>query len=397
MHPGDKILVVVSAMGKTTNALESVFKKAYRGEPFQDEFDSLLDFHLEIGERLFKTQGEEKQVIGPLFDELDRVIRQCRNSKSFDEAYDSIISYGELISSRMIHHYLVAEGQLFQYLDAREMIQTDDRFREAGVIWEGTGSKIKSMFNIPDSGSGRWITQGFIARSINGKATTLGREGSDFSAAIFASCLSADSVTIWKDVPGILNADPKRYSATVLYSNLSYQEAAEMSYYGASVIHPNTIKPLANMGIPLYVKSFENPELPGTLIDSGDKHSLPPTFVFKDNQCLVSFIPRNLDFINERNLSRIFAVLDQLNLRINLMQNSAVSFSICVNENRERVEELIRMTEPEFKSRYNTGLQLITVKNYSQNAIESVSLNKEILIEQRTRNTYQIIIRPDHA
>ena len=225
--------------------------------------------------------------------------------------------------------------------------------------------------------------------------TTLGREGSDFTAAIFGSCLTAQAVTIWKDVPGILNADPKRMPSVTLFENLTYQETAEMSYYGASVIHPKTIKPLANDNIPLYVRSFENPEAEGTAIGPGSGHDLPPSYIFKEKQCLISFTNRNLEFITEKNLGKIFFVLDQLNVRLNVMQNSAVSFSICINQNSDKVDRLHALLTDEFKILYNDNLLLITVKNYTPEAIDAVSSGQEILLEQRTRNTYQIVVKND--
>ena len=326
---------------------------------------------------------------------LQENLSACHSVEDYDQAYDSIIPFGELLSSAILFNYLLTTGKKITFLDARDLITTDELFRDANILWDDTSRKINEA--VSESENRQFITQGFIGKSKSGKMTTLGREGSDFTAAIFGSCLSANSVTIWKDVPGILNADPKRMCEVSLFSNLTYQEIAEMSYYGASVVHPKTIQPLANKNIPLYVRSFENPEPGGTVIGPGSGHTLPPSYIYKDKQCLVSFTKRNLEFINERNLGKIFNILDQLNIRLNLMQNSAVSFSICINQDAARIGRLHELLTGDFKILYNDNLGLITVKNYTQKAIDTVSSGQEILLEQRTRNTYQIVVRNDQA
>jgi aspartate kinase len=391
IYSGEQLIVVVSAMGKTTNALESIYNKKFRGIDFSGEFENLYNFHFEIGNDLFESSERTQKIIRPVFDELYIRLERLIPHENYDEGYDNIIPYGEIISSAIVYEYINSTRSAFQLLDARNLVITDDRYRDAGIKWDETCRQINETIKKNDRKN--YITQGFIGKSEHGKMTTLGREGSDFTASIFGSCLLTESVTIWKDVPGILNGDPKRMEGTVLYENLSYQEAAEMSYYGASVIHPKTIKPLANKGIPLFVKSFENPQLPGTVIDSGHVHTLPPAFVIKDHQCLISFTRRDLEFINEKNLGQIFTFLDQLHVKINLMQNSAVSFSICVNQDEERVKKLVNSCGENFKVLYNDGLQLITVKNYTRNVVEEINRNKEILLEQKTRNTYQIVVR----
>ena len=392
----EKLVVVVSAMGKTTNALEAIFNKAWGRQEYSEEFRSLEKYHIQIANEIFGSPMRSEKVIRPWLEALSGELMNLSGAASYDEGYDRIIPYGELISSSLVYDYLVQTGRKFVFLDARELVITDERFRDAGVNWNMSCLKINRIIRVPSAGD-FFITQGFIGKSESGKMTTLGREGSDYTASIFAHCLSADSVTIWKDVPGILNADPKRMPETELYEKLSYQEAAEMSYYGATVIHPKTIKPLADKNIPLYVKSFADPTRPGTLVAAGTVHPLPPTFIFKDLQCLISFTRKDLEFINEKNLGEIFSSLDRLNLRINLMQNSAVSFTICVNEDPGKINELIALLSGNFKILYNEGLQLITIKNYTREAIESISRNKNILVEQRTRNTFQIVIREDQA
>jgi aspartate kinase len=387
------LVIVVSAMGKTTNRLEEIFFKKLRSENFDEELTALKTYHNTVINTLFddkSTQTENKIEI--LFKELVQILATRQLFKISDKAYDAIVSFGELFSSTIIAEFLNHVGIPVRWIDARQLIQTDSTFREGKIDWEMTEVTIKNNIG-KELKKSNFITQGFIGRTADGYTTTLGREGSDFTAAILGSSLSAESVTIWKDVPGILNADPKRFDSTELYANLSYQEAAEMTYYGASVIHPKTIKPLANKNIPLLVKSFEKPHLHGTVINQGDLHKLPPTYVIKDNQCLVSFGVKDLTFINEKNLSIIFHILDKLNIKINMMQNSAVSLTICFDNREDKVRKLVDMLKNDFKIRFNQNLQLITVKNYSQEAIDMVVDQKEILVEQRTRNTYQIVIK----
>lgn len=392
-HIDESLVIVVSAMGKTTNHLEDVFSRNQRKEDYMTALAEVRQYHESIIRELFQEEGRATlPSVQDLFDALQALLKSSPRLENPDEGYDSVVSYGELLSSTIISEYLLKQGFPLRWIDARSIIKTDDTFREGKIEWETTEKLIRSEIGGKLSET-NFITQGFIGSTLKGQTTTLGREGSDFTAAILGASLDAQSVTIWKDVPGILNADPKRFSTTELYSNLSYQEAAEMTYYGASVIHPKTIKPLANRDIPLFVKSFEDPLLQGTLIDKGGLHSLPPTFVVKDSQCLVSFGVKDLTFINEKNLSIIFHILDQLNIKINMMQNSAVSLTICFDFRESKVMELVRLLGNDFRILYNQDLQLITIKNYNQEAIDQVSGNKNILVEQRTRNTYQIVVQ----
>lgn len=278
-----------------------------------------------------------------------------------------------------------------KWMNARDFIITDYNFKEAKINWEQTGKNLNKVIK-PMLKDHILLTQGFIGGTPDGEYTTLGREGSDFTAAIIASCLKAHSVTIWKDVPGILNADPKISRKAIKFENLNYHEAAEMTYYGASVIHPKTIKPLANLNIPLLVKSFERPVEKGTSINADDTIESVPSIIFKPNQSLVTFKVKDFTFINENNLSIIFHLLDQLNIKINMMQNSAISFSICVDNQVEKVSELIGSLKNDFEVQHHTGLSLTTVKNYDQETISKVAEGKEILLEQRTKHTYQIVV-----
>jgi aspartate kinase len=392
-YPDDSLVIVVSAMGKTTNHLEEIFFKKLKREDFNEDLDELTQYHNQIIQDLFNgTRGIEYDPVKELIADLESILGSDVKNRNGAQLYDSVVAYGELLSSTIIGLYLQDMGMKISWMDARNLIITDETYREGKIEWEITESLIKGTLTEKLSET-NFITQGFIGSTKDGHTTTLGREGSDFTAAIFGASLDAESVTIWKDVPGILNADPKRFEKTQLYANLSYQEAAEMTYYGASVIHPKTIKPLANKNISLMVKSFENPSLEGTVINRGDIHDLPPTYVIKDKQCLVSFGVKDLTFINEKNLSIIFHILDKLNIKINMMQNSAVSLTVCFDYREDKVSKLLQILENDFKILYNEDLQLITIKNYTQDSVNSVSANRDILVEQRTRNTYQIVVK----
>ncbi len=392
-YHGEDIVIVVSAMGKTTNQLEYMFHKIVSNEECKIEFSHLVSYHESIISELFKKDASRiNQKTGVIFNEIRSLNNDYSKYNSEDQFYDALVSFGEIISSLIIAEYLTLSGITITWVDARKLIVTDQTFREGKIEWDITTKNILDTIGTLLM-KNPVITQGFLGATNKGETTTLGREGSDFSAAILAYSLNAESVTIWKDVPGILNADPKRFNDTELYHNLSYQEAAEMTYYGASVIHPKTIKPLANKNIPLLVKSFERPTLSGTVINKGTSHALPPTYVIKDNQSLISFGVKDLTFINEKNLSIIFHILDKLNIKINMMQNSAVTFTICIDNRRDKVLKLVDILKNDFKILYNENLQLVTIKNYDQKAIEKVTSSKDVLVEQRTRNTYQIVVK----
>jgi len=387
---GEQLVIVVSAMGKTTNNLESLFHQVIGREDHQAKLREIMDYHLHISDQLVLTIKNQKGIDRALKN-FKTIINQTDPSDEKDRIYDRIISQGEILSSTIVAAFLLESGLPVYWMDARKFIRTDPTHREGRIDWSATSSLIRDQLE-PLLSSHLIVTQGFIGGTENEITTTLGREGSDFTAAIIASCLDAESVIIWKDVPGILNADPKRFQDPKLYDHLSFQEAAEMTYYGASVIHPKTIKPLANKNIPLIVKSFEQPDSPGTRIDQGGPHPLYPTYVVKDDQCLISFLAKDLAFINENNLSIIFHVLDMLNIKINMMQNSAVSLTLCVDNHTSKVMKLIDSLKNDFSIRFNEGLRLITIKNYSPASIIHVSKDKKILVEQRTRNTFQIVV-----
>lgn len=392
-HGGKKqLLLVVSAMGKTTNALEQIFTLAYKGQDFQEEYQQCHDYHQGVASEL---TGEDKLVqeqLEHLFSQLLQQLQTIPHGASYDKMYDQVISFGELFSSTILHRFLQLSGLVNTWIDSRKYIQTDNTWREARVDWAWTERMIKR--DIPSILQNELVvTQGFLGGTNNGLTTTLGREGSDFSAAIFAYCLDAEAMYIWKDVEGLLNADPKYFSDTVRYPEISYQETVEMAYYGASVIHPKTIKPLANKQIPLYVKSFLNPAAEGTKICECRFEVIAPAFIMKKDQCLVSFSVKDFTFISEKNLGTIFNALSELRLKINMMQNSAISFSICTDYHEDRLQSLIQTLQDQFVIHYNTNLQLFTIKNYTPESINKLMNGKEILLEQRTRTTLQFTCR----
>lgn len=386
--PPQPLLVVVSAMGKTTNALEQLVSLAHHGKDFNGELVSLNEYHAIVIQELFTDSDAVRAAIQPIFSQLEKNLRGPGDE---DQIYDQVVSLGEVLSTIIVQHYLTQLGSPSQWIDARQYIQTDQSFREGKVDWTVTREKMQALK--PILAQRIVVTQGFIGQTSDGLTTTLGREGSDFSAAIFASCLNAESVTIWKDVPGVMNADPKRLPAATVFEELPFREAAEMTYYGATVIHPKTIKPLANQNIPLYVKNFADPTLPGTKIHECQVDSLPPLIVFKDNQCLISCKVTDYTFISEEQLSSIFSALSELNVRINVLQNSAISFSFCIDYREGKVKKLIERLQKNFEVYYNLGLTLITIKNYDEKTFETYRKLPNTLLEQSSRSTLQVLVR----
>jgi len=385
-------VLVFSAMAKTTNALEGVIYNSYQNESYLDQLQEIHQFHLQVALELNPDNPDIRRQLDAYFDQIREIIDQRKPETTYDEYYDQVIVFGELLSTFLVHAYLNDSGIPAELQDARELIRTNDVFRSAKVEWEKTTLQITDQVN-PGAEKKYVITQGFIAGNGFGKSTTLGREGSDFTASIFAFALNANAVTIWKDVPGILNADPALVNNTVKYNELNYDEVAEMAYYGAKVIHPETIRPLAMKKIPLYVKSFQKPQDEGTLIHDCQLDYIPPNIILKQAQCLISFNMQDYSFISEKSLSVIFHMLDLLNLKINMMQVSALSFSICIDYEPEKVQYLVDSLEKEFNIRYNTSLRLLTIKNYDVASLEKFAMDKVVLMEQRTRHNYQVVIR----
>ncbi|TNF49581.1 MAG: aspartate kinase [Bacteroidetes bacterium] len=396
MFSGEKITVVISAMGKTTNKLEDIVK-AYQNHDrkmFMAHVDDLYNFHMDIMGELFHER--HYMIFNEVEDQFELLRKKIDQPfpDNYSFAYDQIVSMGEVISTHIVASYLFENGLLAAWADARTLVRTDNQYQEGKVDWDKTASLISSRFKPLFDSNDIVITQGFVGHTPEGFTTTLGREGSDYTAAIFAYCCDADSVTIWKDVPGMLNADPKWFDNTIKLDRISFKEAIELSYYGASVIHPKTVKPLQNKNIPLYVKSFIDPKAEGTVIQtSTDYDHLVPSFIFKMDQLLFSITTKDFSFIVEENLSDIFSRLSNANAKINLMQNSALSFSILLDHSKVEPEKILQLFNDTYAVKYNEGLELVTIRHYDQATIDRVTEGKEIILEQKTRQTARIVMK----
>jgi aspartate kinase len=404
-YTGKTLVVIVSAMGKTTNALEAILNEYWRKDPIAliERFREFEEYHYKIMHELFpETHDLVYGEVDSLFNQLRGYIRKghlyTSDRLSYDFEYDQIVSFGELISTVIVHHYLLQSGKKSVWHDARELIRTDDTYRDARVNWEETGANIRNRFN--NAGSEQslngiiHLTQGFIGSDQKNNTTTLGREGSDFSAAIVAWALGAKEMFIWKDVPGVMNADPKWMPGAIKIDSLSYREAIELAYYGASLIHPKTIKPLENANIRLQVRSFVDPEASGTIVENLREWRIPfPIFIRKTNQVLISLSTRDFSFVLEENLSEIFRVIAMFRIKVNLMQNSAISFSVCMDHDPMKVDPLITYLEKDYEVRYNSGLELITIRHYNEEALNKMIKNRQIMLELRSRNTCQLLLR----
>jgi len=384
-------LVVVSAMGKTTNALEKIIDEYFINKTqIPSGIIELKEYHLQIVKELFEeNQTLVSERIHFYFDELQLFLKNNK-APNYRFVYDKLVSYGELLSTTIIQHYFLEKGWDSFWLDARNCIKTDDYYRAANLNWEETQSQIKNE----TKGHNLIITQGFIGSNSNNFTTTLGREGSDYSAAIFAYALNADSVTIWKDVPGVLNGDPRVFQNTELLNQISYREAIELAFYGASVIHPKTLQPLQRKEIPLFVKSFENPEGLGTSVSKGKKiEPLIPCYILKKDQVLLRLSSIDFSFIVEENISYIFGLLHEYQMPVELIQNSAISFSVCINNKYKRLEELVLVLRSRFNVEVNEHVDLFTVRHFNEKAVQSIrKYNRQILLEQRTEETAQFVL-----
>lgn len=389
----EQLLIVVSAMGKTTNALEKLTKAYVDGDDAMHViFDEIKQYHYNIIAELFESSHPVFDDVANTFVEIDWMIEEEPHD-DYDFIYDQIVSIGELVSTRIVSAYLNKAGIKNRWIDVRGYIHTDNTYREGVVQWDKTRASIQN--EIPGLlQNGMVVTQGFLGGTSENFTTTLGREGSDYTASIFAACLNAQSVTTWKDVPGILNADPKFFKDTVKFDELSYTEAIEMTYYGASVIHPKTIKPLQNGNIPLFVKSFNDADAPGTVIkENGNNQFTKPVIILKQNQVLLSLSAKDYSFISEDHLSSIFGLFAQCQVKINMMQTSALSFSVCFDFYDERFKKLLKGLSEDFKVKYNEGLTLITVRHYSDSSLQELTNGKNILLEQLSRNTIQMVVK----
>lgn len=390
----EDLLIVVSAMGKMTNALEELLNLFLTNSAeMAPHFEQIKSFHLEIMASLFPPEHNIYAEVNNHFVEIEWLIEE-EPLREADYYYGQLVSMGELLSTSIVAAYLGQVLENVEWLDARGLIRTDNQYRNAIVDWDTTQQQIKAQVkSSKKEGSKIFVTQGFIGGTSENFTTTLGREGSDFSAAIFASVLNATDLVIWKDVEGMYNADPNVFSNTVKLNNLSFHETIELAYYGASVIHPKTIKPLQNKGIPLYVKSFLNPDRKGTLInqDASNDH-LIPSYILKPNQTLVSISAKDFSFIVETHLTEIFKKFVNHGISIHLMQNSAISFSICV-DSLPALHALIKELGSNYKVSYNERVSLLTVRHYTEDVLADLLTNKEVLLEQKSRTTARFVIK----
>ena len=386
-----QVVIVISAMGKMTNAFEELVKAHYeKQENLEQHLDKLRGFHLNIIENLeFGENAVILNEVDVVFQDISNFLHQD-NISNFNYTYDQIVSKAELISTKICSAYLAAHGIQNQWLDARECNRTDSDFRRARIDWETTTKAIHKMVDP----SGITLTPGFIGSDHQGRTTTLGREGSDYTAGIFAFCLDAKSVSIFKDVPGVLNADPREFEQTTLIEQISYKEAIEMAFYGASVIHPKTLQPLQRKGIPLIVRSFLDAEAKGTYVGS-ELDIVPkiPCFIVKKRQILISISDKEFHFVMENDISEIFGLLHEYKIKVNLIQNSAISFSLCVEDNFNNFADLLAKLKPRYKVKYNENLTLYTIRHFDEAAMTMLESGREVLLKQRSRETVQVIVK----
>ena len=387
MGASDK-LVVVSAMGKTTNAMEAITQAYFDNKSsLPEHIKNTITYHKEITDCLFEKGHEVFEKIKALFGELKGFLAWNKSPK-YDFVYDQIVCYGELISTTIISAYLNDKGFPNTWLDARRLIKTDSSYRDGRVDWEATQTAIKNNVNP----KGLSITQGFIASDSNNFTTTLGREGSDYTGGIFAYCLNAENLTIWKDVPGVLNGDPRVFKNTVLLHEIPYEEAIELAFYGASVIHPKTLQPLQRKEIPLYVKSFLNPSAAGTMVSNVS--TLVPTvpcYIVKKDQVLISLSSLDFSFMVEDNIAEVFQLLSTYKLKVDLIQNSAISFSVCVDNKFNGLEKLVKQLKGKFKVKATTGVSLYTIRHFTQDALDKFQEDKTVLLKQVAQSTVQLV------
>ena len=387
----EDVLLVISAMGKTTNALEVVIKNYFdKSEALNASVQEVRKYHNQILLELFEDDKHPVfKAINSHFEDLDYFLSHNK-SPNYNFVYDQVVSYGELVSTTIVSHFFNYSGLKNNWIDVRQYIKTDATYRDALVDWEQTQKLISK--NVKKKTLN--ITQGFLGSDENNFTTTLGREGSDYTAAIFAYCLNAESVTIWKDVPGVLNADPRYFENAILLNQISYREAIELAFYGASVIHPKTLQPLQKKEIPLFVKSFVNPLLPGTRVYKGaDLEPQTSCFIVKKNQLLISLSSIDFSFIMEENISEIFALFHQYKVKVSLIQNSAISFSVCIEDKFGNFPELKSILSKKFKVAYNENVSLYTIRHFTEKAAQMVEENKTVLVKQISRETLQVVTK----
>jgi aspartate kinase len=392
---GEKLLIIISAMGKTTNALEKVAEAFFSGrkDDALNLFQTIKQQHLDTLKYLTVTgwQAAENH-LKDFFTEVEWLLHD-KPVRQYDYYYDQIVCSGELMSTAMVSHYLNERGIRNTWLDVRDIIRTDDNFRDAGIDWDYTSQRIGEDVQNAFLQTDIIITQGFIGSTDENESTTLGREGSDYSAAIFANLLPGESVTIWKDVEAVMSADPKKYPDASIIPALSFLEVIEMAYYGAQVIHPKTIKPLQNKNIPLYVKSFIDPSLPGTSISGMNPRNLPPIIVDKPGQVLITFRSRDFSFVEDKPVEELHQVFHQIRIKPNVSQNTAISLLCCFDDHPEKIDQLASAASEIFDVELERNLRLLTIRHYTENSIDQLTAGKTIVLEQKTPQTVQIIMR----
>ena len=382
----ERCLIVVSAMGKTTNALERVVEFYFNKSDYQQEIAKIKEEHIQIARGLFDENHHVFSEIKLFFDDIESFLRRNK-SPNYNFVYDQVVTCGEMISSKILSVYLSDNEVSNQWLDARDFIKTDTNYREGVVNWEDTEKNISQLDKTKT-----YVTQGFIGSDENNFTVSLGREGSDYSAAIFAYCLDAKDMTIWKDVPGVMTGDPRKFENVELLSNISYEEAIEMAYYGASVIHPKTLQPLKQKSIPFFVKSFINPEKAGTKIGISTENQLLESYILKENQVLMRISTRDFSFIAEDHISFIFRELAKRNIKVSLMQNSAISLALCLEDKFNNIDELEAELEQDFNTEIVKNVSLFTIRNARLENLDKLYEGKNVLLEQITKTTVQMII-----
>ena len=382
----ERCLIVVSAMGKTTNALERVVEFYFNKSDYQQEIAKIKEEHIQIAKGLFDENHHVFSEIKLFFDDIESFLRRNK-SPNYNFVYDQVVTCGEMISSKILSVYLSDNEMGNQWLDARDFIKTDTNYREGLVNWEETEKNISQLDKAKT-----YVTQGFIGSDENNFTVSLGREGSDYSAAIFAYCLDAKDMTIWKDVPGVMTGDPRKFENVELLSNISYEEAIEMAYYGASVIHPKTLQPLKQKSIPFFVKSFISPEKAGTKIGISTENQLLESYILKENQVLMRISTRDFSFIAEDHISFIFRELAKRNIKVSLMQNSAISLALCLEDKFNNIDELEAELEQDFNTEVVKNVSLFTIRNARLENLDKLYEGKNVLLEQITKTTVQMII-----
>ena len=388
----EDLAIIVSAFGKTTNALEKVLATWLAGDKsYKDHLENIYNYHAGVAEELFITGNSTGNKIDASFKELKEYLQSAKKS-GYDFEYDQVVSFGEIWSTIIVTGFLKEAGLKAEWIDIRKSLITDNRYRDANVLWDESSNLIKVAFDYRKSSL--YVTQGFIGGTLDGYSTTLGREGSDYTAAILGNILDAECVIFWKDVPGVFNADPKWLNDASKLEEMSYREAVEMTFSGAKVIHPKTIKPLENKKIPLFVKSFLAPDDNGTLVIAEPVlKKILPVFIRKENQILISLLPKDFSFVMGDNLSKIFQTFIMHGIRVNLVEASAVSIDVCVDDERPKVDSLLADLKTEYSAFYNENVEMLSIRHYTAEAIERITANRKILIEQRTRSAVRFVVK----